>query len=384
MALSARGGPRGPIIALAFIVPLALLATLAIWMLLGAPSPPRTLLGRASAAAACSEAQVFIGSHSHAHAAHEVPAVLVLTPVKNAAGHLPRFFRNLQGLDYPRERLAIGLLYSDSDDVPSSAALEDARAAGALNAQVAAFLASTDASGATLSGTAAALLAEVPRLLAQGYARVTIVRHDFGVKLARAVRHEMAAQGQRRAAMARSRNHLLVSSLRESDEWVLWVDSDLHSYPADALRQLLSSGRQIVVPNVVMEPGGRSFDLNSWRLPRTPNNATLEEVRSAHAALAAAAAKRGEAPEALHLEGYTKTGALYLHQLRKQEPGERVVRLDAVGGGMLLIDAELHRHGLTFPSFPHRHRIETEGLSMIGLDMGVLSYGMPSLEVVHK
>ena len=61
-----------------------------------------------------------------------------------------------------------------------------------------------------------------------------------------------------------------------------------------------------------------------------------------------------------------------------------VVRLDAVGGAMLLVRAELHRHGLVFPVTPYRHRIETEGLSMMAMDMGALSWAMPGVEVYHK
>jgi hypothetical protein len=59
------------------------------------------------------------------------------------------------------------------------------------------------------------------------------------------------------------------------------------------------------------------------------------------------------------------------------------VRLDGVGGGMLLVRAELHRTGLVFPVAPYRHRLETEGLSMLALDMGELSWGVPGIEVVH-
>lgn len=45
------------------------------------------------------------------------PKVLILTPVKNSARHLGRFFKNIRSLSYPHERLSIGLLESDSDDV---------------------------------------------------------------------------------------------------------------------------------------------------------------------------------------------------------------------------------------------------------------------------
>ena len=46
--------------------------------------------------------------------------------------------------------------------------------------------------------------------------------------------------------------------------------------------------------------------------------------------------------------------------------------------------AELHRHGLVFPPFPYRGRIETEGLAMMAMDMGALSWGLPFLEVLHN
>jgi len=222
--------------------------------------------------------------------------------------------------------------------------------------------------------------------LAGRYARVAVLQHNFGLSLARDARHGQAAQRSRRAVMARSRNHLLASALREGDDWVLWVDSDLHSYGAGVLRALLGARRQLVAPNCVMAPGGRSYDLNSWRFADDAlgSNATLEAVRRAHDALHGALLRGGQPADTLQLEGYGATGHLYLHQLAKREPGAEVVRLDAVGGAMLLVDAELHRQGLVFPVAPYRHRIETEGLATLALDMGVLAWGMPRVEVVHR
>ena len=46
------------------------------------------------------------------------PTVLVLTPVKQAAAHLPLYFELLSRLDYPPDRLSIGILEGDSTDVP--------------------------------------------------------------------------------------------------------------------------------------------------------------------------------------------------------------------------------------------------------------------------
>jgi hypothetical protein len=344
-----------------------------------------------------------------------LPMVLVLTPVKNAASHLGRYFRNLAQLDYPPSRLAVALLDSDSDDVPTAAQLDALRAAAAASRQVAAFLdaaglpppllllnataagdgaphlgaAGGGGGGVRLSATLAVALAAVPAL-ARRYARVAVLQHNFGLSLAREARHGQAAQRARRAVMARSRNHLLASALREGDEWALWVDADLHGYPPGVLRSLLGARAQVVVPNCVMEPGGRSYDLNSWRLggTRAPgNNASVEDVRAAHDRLHAALLAGGQPPDLLQLEGYGHTGHVYLHHLAKAaEPrrGGGAVRLDAVGGAMLLVDAELHRQGLVFPPYAHRHRIETEGLSMLALDMGVLSWGLPDVEVLHR
>jgi hypothetical protein len=243
----------------------------------------------------------------------------------------------------------------------------------------------------------------------------------------------------------------------------------------------LAAGKDIVVPNVVMSHGGRSYDLNSWRAADgegVGDDASVAAVRAYHDRIHAAETAAGR-PGSLHLEGYGESqGHRYLHHLRAAKstsadsggssletqagggnvgalgasrqpakgrnrgdastaerkgvrggaspqedvaaPGDKAasamqpaetppaeqpsapqelvlaapkpaqpttrphaVRLDAVGGAMLLVNAELHRHGLVFPPFVYRHRIETEGLSMMALDMGVLSWGLPELEVIH-
>jgi hypothetical protein len=82
----------------------------------------------------------------------------------------------------------------------------------------------------------------------------------------------------------------------------------------------------------------------------------------------------------LSLEGYGRTGNIYLHKLRKF--GE-IVEIDSVGGAMLMIRADLHREGLVFPPYPYRGRIETEGLAAMAKDMGYVMFGLPNVEVLH-
>lgn len=238
--------------------------------------------------------------------------------MKNAAAHLPVYVSLLERLDWPRDRLALGILEGDSND-----------------------------------GTPAALEALRPRFDAR-FGRITFAHRDFGFALPAGVsRWSPAYQLIRRAILARARNQLLFRALDDED-WVLWIDADLMDYPADMLRRLLATGFDIVTPHCVKRPGGPTFDLNAW----------------------------GD------------RGATTLANSR----GRGAVRLDSVGGTMLLVRADLHRDGLVFPPFrygnenprarePHplwqRGEIETEGLGLMAADMGIQCWGLPDLEIVH-
>jgi hypothetical protein len=107
----------------------------------------------------------------------------------------------------------------------------------------------------------------------------------------------------------------------------------------------------------VTHPGGPSFDWNAWR----------------------------------------NQGREHMDDLRDGPP---LVRLDAVGGTMLLVRADAHRAGLIFPPYLYGREsrfarrpspfdprgvgeIETEGLGMMAKDMGIECWGLPHLEIVH-
>jgi glycosyltransferase involved in cell wall biosynthesis len=249
------------------------------------------------------------------------PTILVLTPVKQAAAHLDSYFAGLRALDYPPARLSLGVLEGDSTD-----------------------------------GTYERLAERLPDL-SSVYRRVTLTRWDSGFRIPDSVpRWAAPLQLPRRAVLARARNRLLAAAL-EDEEWVLWLDVDVTSYPADVIQQLLAAGRDIVAPHCVVEPGGATFDWNSWR----------------------------------------EHGEVRMDALRG---GPDLVRLDAVGGAMLLVRADLHREGLVFPPFlygersrfardPNPHtgtgagEVESEGLGIMAKDMGYECWGMPNLEVVH-
>jgi Anp1 len=248
--------------------------------------------------------------------------VLILTPVKQAARHLEHHFAGLERLDYPRELLSLGLLASDSDD-----------------------------------GTYEQLEERRPALEAS-YRRVVLARRDFGFLMPPgAPRWALPLQLARRVVLAKSRNHLLFAALHDED-WVLWIDVDLETYPADVLRRMLATGKDIVHPHCVKEHGGPTFDWNAWR----------------------------------------DKGRVRMDSLRG---GPEVVRLDAVGGTMLLVRADVHREGLVFPTYLYGREsryarnptplvghgvgeVETEGLGLMAKDMGYECWGMPNLEIVHR
>lgn len=248
-------------------------------------------------------------------------SVLILTPAKNAALYLPRYFRLLDRLSYPSRLISLGFIESDSID-----------------------------------GTYRRLAAK-KRFLEKKFARVGLWKRDFDFSIPEGVpRWSPGWQIPRRRILAKSRNHLLFRSLRDED-WVLWLDVDVIDYPPDMIETLLATGRDIVHPHCVVEYGGKTFDLNAWR-------------------------DRGER----RMEDLRGDGDL--------------VRLDAVGGTVLLVRADVHRDGLIFPPYfygqanqaarrPHplgddiNGEIETEGLGLMAKDMGYQCWGMPNYEVKH-
>lgn len=210
--------------------------------------------------------------------------------------------------------------------------------------------------GDSLDDTAIQIEQRLTRCAAD-FNRVTYVHKDFNFQIPASMpRYMDIFQPQRRAILAKARNTLLFRALGDED-WVLWLDVDVEEYPADIIERLLAVGRDIVHPNCVTDYGGPSFDRNAW----------------------------------------SDGGRLHMSDMR----GQGLVRLESVGGTMLLVRADRHREGLVFPPFfygarsrwirdPHpltgaaSGEIETEGLAMMAKDMGIECWGLPDLEILHK
>jgi hypothetical protein len=247
--------------------------------------------------------------------------VLILTPVKTAAKHLPGYFALIERLTYPKSRLSLGFLEGDS-----------------------------------LDDTYEVLTARLPELR-RSFRRVDLWRKNFNYNPPPGVhRWQGHLQIPRRTVLAKARNHLLFHALQDED-WVLWIDVDVIDYPPDIIERLLSYERNILHPHCVLQYGGETYDRNGWR----------------------------------------DNGRRFLADYRG---GPDLVRLDSVGGTMLMIRADIHRDGLIFPPYPYgpnhpraryphpflgrkRGELETEGLGLMAMDMGHNCWGLPNLEIQH-
>jgi len=191
--------------------------------------------------------------------------------------------------------------------------------------------------------------------LRRRYASVEIWQKHFNFHIPHGLpRWTHAFQIPRRKILAKARNHLLFHALKDQD-WVLWLDVDVVEYPPDLIERLIAAERDIVHPHCVLRYGGPTHDLNAWR----------------------------------------DHGRVHLDDLRG---GPDLVRLDTVGGTVLLVRADVHRGGLIFPCFPYGAgnlavrrpgplalggELETEGFGIMAQDMGYQCWGMPNLEVLH-
>jgi hypothetical protein len=252
-----------------------------------------------------------------------MPSVLILTPIKNAERFLPGYFDLITQLDYPRDKLNLALLEGDSDD-----------------------------------GTYEQLQ-DCAQHWSGNFANLDLFRHHFNFRI-EGERWAAEKQFARRSVISKCRNELFKQADR-GQEWVLWIDADVIDYPADSLLQLLAAKKSIVVPNCVQTPGGPSFDLNTFQYKPGP---------------------RGQEWRYL-LDGIIQpprgAGRRYLDEFR----GLDGVELDGVGGTMLLVHADLHRQGILFPDYSYRGYLDTEGFAVHAKDRGTVSWGLPSLEIVH-
>ncbi|KAJ2819038.1 hypothetical protein IWW50_005603 [Coemansia erecta] len=271
----------------------------------------------------------------------ERDSLLILTPIKNNAKHLARYFALIDKLKYPRNRTSIAFLVSDSTDKTQQMLIESRQW----------------------------YQEQAPPELR--FRRFDIYRQDFFYALPRKQRHLREKQQERRTMMARARNYLWTRAL-QNEQWVLWIDGDLEYYPPNIVRDLMAYDKDVIVPNCLVRRRnvhGRwkhtVYDRNAWQ--ETPQS--LEMI--------------GKLKEDdFMVEGYKslKTYRRYLDRFAKNET---VVPLDGVGGTFTLVKSHVHRSGVGFPAWLFQHQVETEGFAKLAKAHGYGVFGLPFYYIRH-
>lgn len=147
--------------------------------------------------------------------------VLMCTPLRDAASHLPMFFSHLRNLTYPHNLIDLAFLVSDSKD-------------GTLE---------------LLSNMLQELQDDPDPKMSFG--EISVIQKDFGQKVTQDFesRHGFAAQAGRRKLMAQARNWLLSATLRPTHSWVYWRDADVETAPFTILEDLMRHNKDVIVPS---------------------------------------------------------------------------------------------------------------------------------------
>jgi cellulose synthase/poly-beta-1,6-N-acetylglucosamine synthase-like glycosyltransferase len=147
--------------------------------------------------------------------------VLILTPLKDAAPYLSKYFELVAKLSYPHHLIDLAFLVGDSTDE-----------------------------------TLAVLAIELERIQTRPdnipFHSAMVVEKDFNFKLKQSVeeRHGFEAQGPRRKAMGRARNYLLSTALKPEHSWVYWRDVDIVDSPEKILEDFIAHDRDVLVPSM--------------------------------------------------------------------------------------------------------------------------------------
>lgn len=160
--------------------------------------------------------------------------VLILTPLKDAAPYLSKYFDLLSELTYPHNLIDLAFLVGDSSD-----------------------------------DTFAVLSAELDRVQKRTdkipFHSAMIIQKDFGAVTGQSVeeRHSFAAQGPRRKAIGRARNYLLYTALKPDHSWVYWRDVDIQDSPGKILEDFMDHNKDILVPSTAFDGAHLSASLTA-------------------------------------------------------------------------------------------------------------------------
>ncbi|MCJ1264379.1 hypothetical protein MMC22_004250 [Lobaria immixta] len=287
--------------------------------------------------------------------------VLILTPLKDAAIYLSKYFDLLSELTYPHNLIDLAFLVGDSRDETFAV----------LSAELDRVQKRTD---------------KVP------FHSALIVQKDFGAITGQSVaeRHGFAAQGPRRKAIARARNYLLYTALKPSHSWVYWRDVDIQDSPGKILEDFMDHNKDVLTFGSIdtkmeetlkgnvgqkvqseLQPSLTWYivDYNSWQ--ESEQGLRLAATLDKNVVLA---------------EGYKEfnTHRKYLAKMGDwRNNKDEEVELDGIGGVNILVKADVHRSGINFPCYAFENQAETEGFAKMAKRAGYQVVGLPNYVVWH-
>ncbi|EMG46040.1 Protein MNN9 [Candida maltosa Xu316] len=279
-------------------------------------------------------------------ALHNKEEVLILTPMSK---FLPEYWENLNKLTYDHSLISLGFIFprtTEGDDALKE--LENA-------------------------------LKKTKREKKLNFKKISLLRQDSNSLQSQLEkdRHAFKVQKERRSMMALARNSLVFSTILPSTSWILWLDADIVETPANLIQDLTSHDKPVLSANVYQryineetkQPDIRPYDFNNW-------------VESEEGLKVAASLPDDE----IVVEGYSEMATyrpLMAHFYEEKGDKRAEMQLDGVGGGAVLVKADVHRDGAMFPSFPFYHLIETEGFAKMAKRLGYEVVGLPNYLVFH-
>lgn len=203
-------------------------------------------------------------------------------------------------------------------------------------------------------------------------------------------KHDEKLQGARRKKIARLRNFLLSTALKD-EAYTIFVDADIKAIPESVIDEFIKSGKDILVPRIA-QGVNKDYDLNSWAgTRRKPTEDQLKHLNENNLELYDFI-PLDEPDKITHLGSYVKRKKKENSQKSKL-PKNFLVKLDSVGGAFLFAKSEIYKQGVVFPPFylvgtdwdrvEGYDGVETEGLCYIARSIGYECWGMPNQLVQH-
>lgn len=272
--------------------------------------------------------------------------ILILTPMSK---FLPEYWDNIVRLTYDHSLISLGFILPRNDD--GNEALKGLEKA----------IKTTQTNPTTK------------------FKKITVLRQDSDSLASQLEkdRHALSVQKERRAQMALARNSLVFTTIAPSTSWILWLDADIIETSPDIIQEMASHDKAVLSANVYQrfynkdakKNDIRPYDFNNW-------------VESEEGLKLAASLPDDE----IIVEGYAELATyrpLMAHYYDAKGDKNTEMALDGVGGGAVLVKADVHRDGAMFPSFPFYHLIETEGFAKMAKRLGYEVFGLPNYLVFH-